>query len=162
MFLALVLVWNVGTITTDEALSGFNNPGVLAVGSLFVVIKGVERSRLAGMHRRSVTLQYIYRLFSIVEGVSTRVREHVGRESTRCESADGHDSNRVTQKMSCTVEERGLIPRDCGLVPEYEARKKGEHQTGRNAGQDMISRRVYRWTERKRNCTRGSPPGLPP
>lgn len=54
VFLALVLVWNVGTITTDEALSGFNNPGVLAVGSLFVVIKGVEKSRLAGMYRRSV------------------------------------------------------------------------------------------------------------
>ena len=47
MFLALVLVWNVGTISTEDALSGFNNPGVLAVGSLFVVIKGVERSRLA-------------------------------------------------------------------------------------------------------------------
>ncbi|CAB1114864.1 unnamed protein product [Ectocarpus sp. CCAP 1310/34] len=34
-------------VSTQEALSGFNNPGVLAVGSLFVVIKGVERSRLA-------------------------------------------------------------------------------------------------------------------
>ncbi|CBN75631.1 sodium/sulfate symporter [Ectocarpus siliculosus] len=34
-------------VSTEEALSGFNNPGVLAVGSLFVVIKGVERSRLA-------------------------------------------------------------------------------------------------------------------
>lgn len=42
-----MLVWNAGTISTDDALSGFNNPGVLAVGSLFVVIKGVEKSRLA-------------------------------------------------------------------------------------------------------------------
>lgn len=47
VFLALVLVWNTGTISTEDALSGFSNPGVLAVGSLFVVIKGVERSRLA-------------------------------------------------------------------------------------------------------------------
>lgn len=42
-----MLVWNAGIITTEDALSGFNNAGVLAVGSLFVVIKGVERSRLA-------------------------------------------------------------------------------------------------------------------
>lgn len=47
MFLALVLVWNAGVVSTEDALSGFNNPGVLAVGSLFIVIKGVERSRLA-------------------------------------------------------------------------------------------------------------------
>lgn len=47
MFLALVLVWNAGIVSTDDALSGFNNAGVLAVGSLFVVIKGVERSKLA-------------------------------------------------------------------------------------------------------------------
>lgn len=47
VFLALVLVWNVGIVSTEDALSGFSNPGVLAVGSLFVVIKGVERSRLA-------------------------------------------------------------------------------------------------------------------
>lgn len=47
VFLALVLVWNAGIVSTEDALSGFSNPGVLAVGSLFVVIKGVERSRLA-------------------------------------------------------------------------------------------------------------------
>lgn len=47
VFLALVLVWNMGVVSTSDALSGFNNPGVLAVGSLFVVIKGVEKSRLA-------------------------------------------------------------------------------------------------------------------
>eukprot|EP00903_Cladosiphon_okamuranus_P007707 g7469.t1 len=47
VFLALVLVWNAGIVSTEDALSGFSNPGVLAVGSLFVVIKGVERSQLA-------------------------------------------------------------------------------------------------------------------
>ncbi|CAM9577422.1 unnamed protein product [Scytosiphon promiscuus] len=54
VFLALVLVWNAGTVSTEDALSGFNNPGVLAVGSLFVVIKGVERSRLADRAARHV------------------------------------------------------------------------------------------------------------
>ena len=42
-----MLVWNAGIVSTEDALSGYSNPGVLAVGSLFVVIKGVERSRLA-------------------------------------------------------------------------------------------------------------------
>ncbi|CAM9172093.1 unnamed protein product, partial [Hapterophycus canaliculatus] len=54
VFLALVLVWNAGTVSTEDALSGFSNPGVLAVGSLFVVIKGVERSRLADRAARHV------------------------------------------------------------------------------------------------------------
>lgn len=54
VFFALILVWSVGIISTDEALSGFNNPGVLAVGSLFVVIKGVEKSRLADDVARQV------------------------------------------------------------------------------------------------------------
>lgn len=54
MFLALVVVWNVGIISTSDAISGFNNPGVLAVGSLFVVIKGVEKSRLADEAARHV------------------------------------------------------------------------------------------------------------
>ena len=54
VFLALVLVWNAGIVSTDDALSGFNNTGVLAVGSLFVVIKGVERSRLADRAAKQV------------------------------------------------------------------------------------------------------------
>lgn len=54
VFLSLVLVWNAGIVSTDDALSGFNNTGVLAVGSLFVVIKGVERSRLADRAAKQV------------------------------------------------------------------------------------------------------------
>ncbi len=54
VFFCLVLVWNVGLVDTPEALSGFSNPGMLAVGALFVVIKGVEKSQLADKAARQV------------------------------------------------------------------------------------------------------------
>eukprot|EP00903_Cladosiphon_okamuranus_P007706 g7468.t1 len=54
VFFCLVLVWNVGLVDTTEALSGFSNAGMLAVGALFVVIKGVERSQLADKAARRV------------------------------------------------------------------------------------------------------------
>lgn len=54
MFVCLVLVWNVGLVSTTEALSGFSNTGMLAVGALFVVIKGVEKSQLADKAARRV------------------------------------------------------------------------------------------------------------
>ncbi len=41
----MVLVWKVGLVDTKEALSGFSYPGTLANGTLFVVIKGVDRSQ---------------------------------------------------------------------------------------------------------------------
>lgn len=43
----MLVVWNAGIISTAEALSGFSNPGVLAIGGLFVVIAPIESSRLA-------------------------------------------------------------------------------------------------------------------
>lgn len=49
-----MLVWNVGLVDTTEALSGFSNAGMLAVGALFVVIKGVEKSQLADKAARRV------------------------------------------------------------------------------------------------------------
>lgn len=52
--MCLVLVWNVGMVDTTEALSGFSNAGMLAVGALFVVIKGVEKSQLADKAARRV------------------------------------------------------------------------------------------------------------
>eukprot|EP00752_Nemacystus_decipiens_P012020 g10655.t1 len=54
VFFCLVLVWNVGLVDTTEALSGFSNAGMLAVGALFVVIKGVEKSQLADKAARRV------------------------------------------------------------------------------------------------------------
>ncbi|CAM9739430.1 unnamed protein product, partial [Discosporangium mesarthrocarpum] len=54
VFMCLVLVWNAGIVTTSEALSGFSNSGMLAVGALFVVVKGVERSQLADKAARRV------------------------------------------------------------------------------------------------------------
>lgn len=47
VFLSLLVVWNAGIVSTAEALSGFSNPGVLAIGALFVVVASVESSRLA-------------------------------------------------------------------------------------------------------------------
>ena len=49
-----MLTWNVGLVDTTEALSGFSNEGMLAVGALFVVIKGVEKSQLADKAARRV------------------------------------------------------------------------------------------------------------
>ena len=46
-FIAMCVVWNAGVITTKEALSGFSNSGMLAVGVLFVVVQAIERSQLA-------------------------------------------------------------------------------------------------------------------
>lgn len=54
VFSCLVLVWNVGLVDTTEALSGYSNAGMLAVGALFVVIKGVEKSQLADKAARRV------------------------------------------------------------------------------------------------------------
>lgn len=41
---AMLLVWNLGIITIDDALGGFANEGMITVGALFVVVKGVEKS----------------------------------------------------------------------------------------------------------------------
>lgn len=54
MFLSLLLVWSAGIISNAEALSGFNNPAVLVVGALFVVVASIENSRLAGKAARRV------------------------------------------------------------------------------------------------------------
>lgn len=46
MFVCLLVVWNGGALTNDEALSGFKNPSMLMIGALFVVVHAIERSRL--------------------------------------------------------------------------------------------------------------------
>jgi Co/Zn/Cd efflux system component len=53
-FTGMVTIWNAGIISTQEALAGFSNAGVLAVGVLFVVVQAVERSRLAPTAARYV------------------------------------------------------------------------------------------------------------
>ncbi|CAN0003049.1 unnamed protein product, partial [Hapterophycus canaliculatus] len=50
----MLLVWNVGIVNTTDALSGFSNPGMLANGALFIVIKGVEKSQFADKAARRV------------------------------------------------------------------------------------------------------------
>lgn len=50
----MLVVWNVGIISTPEALSGFNNPSLLVIGALFVVVASIENSRLADKASRRV------------------------------------------------------------------------------------------------------------
>jgi di/tricarboxylate transporter len=54
VFICLVIVWDVGIISSDEALSGYSNPGTLAVGVLFVVVRAVQRSKLTDRLARRV------------------------------------------------------------------------------------------------------------
>jgi di/tricarboxylate transporter len=46
MLTALVAVWDMGIIDTDQALSGFSNSSMIMVASLFVIAQGVEKSHL--------------------------------------------------------------------------------------------------------------------
>ena len=50
----MVVLWNAGLITMKDALGGFSNSGLLAVGVLFVVVQGVEKSQLAPTAARYV------------------------------------------------------------------------------------------------------------
>lgn len=54
MFLALLLVWNVGILSNAEALSGFNNPSMLVVGALYLVVSAIEKSTLADQAARRI------------------------------------------------------------------------------------------------------------
>ena len=50
----MVILWNAGLITMKDALGGFSNSGLLAVGVLFVVVQGVEKSQIAPTAARFV------------------------------------------------------------------------------------------------------------
>lgn len=54
VFLCLLLVWNAGIVSDEEALSGFHSPSVLVVGTLFVMVKAVERSRVVEKAARRI------------------------------------------------------------------------------------------------------------
>lgn len=54
MFLSLLLVWNVGILSNEEALSGFNNPGILVVGALYLVVSAIEKSTMAEQAARRI------------------------------------------------------------------------------------------------------------
>ena len=43
VFIAMLFCWYAGILSLNDALSGFSNSGLLAVGALFVVVKGVEK-----------------------------------------------------------------------------------------------------------------------
>lgn len=54
MFVSLLLVWNFGILSNAEALSGFNNPGILVVGALYIVVSAIEKSTLADQAARRI------------------------------------------------------------------------------------------------------------
>ncbi|KAG5185612.1 citrate transporter-domain-containing protein [Tribonema minus] len=54
VFIAMLLCWNAGILSLDEALKGFSNSGMLAVGSLFVVVKAVEKTGVVDRIARHV------------------------------------------------------------------------------------------------------------
>ncbi|CAM9606776.1 unnamed protein product, partial [Ectocarpus fasciculatus] len=54
VFLSLLVVWNAGIVSTAEALSGFNNPGVIAIGALFVVVASIESSKVADKAAKNI------------------------------------------------------------------------------------------------------------
>ncbi len=72
MFLALLFVWIPGVITTDDALSGFSNNGMLTVGVLFVIVQSTHRSHIVPRLARSVF------------GVGTTVRWGLARLCLAC------------------------------------------------------------------------------
>jgi len=46
MLCGLVVVWHLGLITTQQAFAGFSNSSVVTIGSLFVVVHAVDRSKV--------------------------------------------------------------------------------------------------------------------
>eukprot|EP00953_Heterococcus_sp_UTEX-ZZ885_P030113 15927-Heterococcus_DN1.PRE.1 len=54
VFICMLLCWNARILTQDEALKGFSNSGMLAVGALFVVVKGVEKCQALDKLARKV------------------------------------------------------------------------------------------------------------
>lgn len=43
---ALIILWNIGIVTTQEALSGFSNSGLITVAALLIVARGIDKSRM--------------------------------------------------------------------------------------------------------------------
>ncbi|CAE8637593.1 unnamed protein product [Polarella glacialis] len=43
---ALVLLWNIGIVSTSEALNGFANPALISIGALFLVMQALDKSKI--------------------------------------------------------------------------------------------------------------------
>ncbi len=90
MFLALLFVWIPGIITTENALQGFSNEGMLTVGVLFVVIEGTRRSHAVSRIARSVF------------GVQTSFRSGLFRMCVTCYCLSAFLNNTpASQKQIC-------------------------------------------------------------
>jgi len=48
LLLAFIVVWSLGIVTTSDAIKGFSNEALVTVGSLFIVVKAVDRAQVVG------------------------------------------------------------------------------------------------------------------
>lgn len=54
VLLSLLVVWNAGVISDEEALAGFNNPSILVIGALLVAVKAIEGSQVTEKAARQI------------------------------------------------------------------------------------------------------------
>ena len=50
----LCILWNLGIVSTQEALEGFSNSGLVSIGALFIVMHAVEKSRVVDYAARRI------------------------------------------------------------------------------------------------------------
>jgi len=51
---ALVVLWNMGIVSTADALDGFSNTGLISIGALFIVMQAVDKSRVVDYAARRI------------------------------------------------------------------------------------------------------------
>jgi len=51
---ALVVLWNLGIVSTPDALDGFSNTGLISIGALFIVMQAVDKSRVVDYAARRI------------------------------------------------------------------------------------------------------------
>ena len=51
---ALVVLWNMGIVSTADALDGFSNTGLMSIGALFIVMQAVDKSRVVDYAARRI------------------------------------------------------------------------------------------------------------
>ena len=50
----LVVLWNMGIVSTPDALDGFSNTGLISIGALFIVMQAVDKSRVVDYAARRI------------------------------------------------------------------------------------------------------------
>ncbi len=50
----LTILWNLRIVSTEEALDGFSNSGLVSIGALFIVMHAVDKSRVVDYAARRI------------------------------------------------------------------------------------------------------------